>query len=143
MGTPPDETTTITQLIYQLFEAGRRGDFTTLASLHLKDARFSKFDDFPPFRRLNYEETTVHEQLAFASISDFTFRIRDLKIDQFEAVAVATFVLEYGGVLVNSYTFEGKPLRVKSRATLVVVKQGSHWVLAHEHFSRLPDEDRP
>lgn len=127
------------RVIYQAFEAGRHSDFTTLANLHLRDPRFSKFDDSPPLHRLSYEEAAMYEQLAFAGIADYTFKITELRIDLFDTVAVATFILEYGGLFVNNYTFEGKTLRIRSRATMVLVKQESRWLLAHEHFSRLPE----
>jgi ketosteroid isomerase-like protein len=125
--------------LHSVFEAGRRGDFTTLARLHAQDARFSKFSDTPPLRRLTADEAQMHEELAFASLSDFHYHIRDLKVDVLGDLAVATFYLDYGGVLVNNYTFEGRTLEVQNRATVVLERHDGKWRILHEHFSRLLD----
>ncbi|MBI4257939.1 MAG: nuclear transport factor 2 family protein [Thaumarchaeota archaeon] len=128
----------ITQLITTLFEAGKRRDFALIAGLHSDDDRFSKFDDSPPYRKQNYGEALMHEEAAFAGISDYHYAIQDLKIEVFGETALATFYLKYGGVVVDSYSFRGQSVEVESRVSMVLRKKPQGWVIFHEHFSRIP-----
>jgi ketosteroid isomerase-like protein len=126
-------------LIRTFFEAGRNKDFASLASFHLSRDLFSKFDDNPPYLRQNSEEAFIHEQASFVNISDYTYRIDDLRIDLWEIMAVATFYLTYRGIFVNDYSFEGSPVASKDRVTMVFAKTEKGWRIVHEHFSRFPD----
>jgi ketosteroid isomerase-like protein len=131
----------VSAFIQSFFEAGKEKDLTTLMDFH-SPTGFSKFDDNPPFTRQNSEEAFIHEQAAFANISDYQYKIEDLKIDIFGEVAVATFYLTYNGVFVNDYSFEGMTVGSKSRVTMVLTKARGGWKMVHEHFSAFPDLPR-
>ena len=128
----------VTALIYAFFEAGKNKDLSALADFHAPGA-FSKFDENPPYTRQNSQEAFVHEQAAFANISDYTYQIQDLRIDLLGDVAVATYYLSYRGMFVNDYSFEGSPVGSHVRATMVLWRTQKGWRIAHEHFSRFPD----
>jgi len=127
----------VEEVIFKKLEAGKAKDFSTLFSLYITDSRLTKFNDLPPYRRLEGQEVLVNEELTFSSISDFNYKISDLKVSLFEAFAVATFIIEYEGVIINDYTFEGRKISVKARATYVLKKEKDNWLIVHEHLSRL------
>jgi len=128
----------VAAVIYAFFEAGKNKDITALADFHSQGI-FSKFDENPPYTRQNSQEAFVHEQAAFANISDYEYKIDDLKIDHLGDVAVATFYLTYNGIFVNDYSFEGSPVGSKVRATMVLSRTSRGWRITHEHLSRFPD----
>ena len=126
-------------VIVAFFEAGKNKDLTALADFHSSQESFTKFDENPPYTRQNSEEAFVHEQAAFANISDYRYEIDDLRTDLFGDAAVATFYLSFKGIFVNDYSFEGSPVGSRARVTMVLSRTNNHWKIAHEHFSRFPD----
>lgn len=133
----------IEALIRAFFDAGKSKDLAALADFHASRDLFTKFDENPPFTRQNSDEAFVYEQAAFANISDFSYSIDDLRIDLLEGAAVATFYLTYSGMFVNDYSFEGSPVRSKTRVTMVFSRTNRGWRAAHEHLSRIPDQSFP
>lgn len=129
----------IESVIIAFFEAGKTKDLTSLADFHSSHETFTKFDENPPYTRQNSEEAFVYEQAAFANISDYSYKIEELRIDLFGDAAVASFYLTYGGMFVNDYSFEGSPVGSRVRATMVLARTGRGWRIAHEHLSRFPD----
>ena len=136
-----EERKRVEAVVYAFFEAGKNKDFPALAGLHAPGV-FSKFDENPPFTRQGSQDAFVHEQAAFANISDYSYTLEDLRTDVLGDVAVVTFHLSYSGIFVNDYTFEGSPVGSRDRVTMVLVKAGGGWKIAHEHFSRFPDWSR-
>ncbi|MBI2183595.1 MAG: nuclear transport factor 2 family protein [Thaumarchaeota archaeon] len=128
----------IRRLITALFEAAKQRDFVLIAGLHSDEEGFSKFDDSPPYRKQNYGEAMMHEEAAFAGISDYHYKIEDLKINVFGEAALATFYLKYGGVAVDSYSFRGQSVEVESRVSMVLRRKPRGWLIFHEHLSRIP-----
>jgi ketosteroid isomerase-like protein len=128
--------------IYRLFDAAKNRDFGVLADMHYPDEElFSKFDDSSPYKRQSLRPALAHEDLTYSNITDFNYKIEDLKIDLLgDTVALATFHLETGGLFVNDYRFEGSPARSKTRVSMVFLWKDDKWVIVHEHFSRFPDE---
>lgn len=129
----------IAEVITAFFEAGKSKDLSTLADFHAGPSYFTKFDENPPYTRQNSEQAFVHEQSAFANISDYDYRIDDLRVDLIGEAAVCTFYLTYSGIFVNDYSFEGSPVGSRVRATMVLLRDKGGWKIAHEHFSRFPD----
>ncbi len=125
--------------IRAFFEAGKNKDLTALSGFHSSREAFTKFDENPPYTRQSSEDAVVYEQAAFANITDYNYSIDDLRIDLMGDVAIATFYLSYSGIFVNDYSFEGSPVRSKTRATMVLVRTPRGWRMAHEHFSRMPE----
>jgi ketosteroid isomerase-like protein len=141
MATHPqaEERRRVEAVIFAFFEAGKNKDLSSLPGFHASRESFTKFDENPPFTRQNADEAFMHEQAAFANISDYSYRVEDLRVDLFGEVAVATFYLAYRGIFVNDYTFEGSPVESRDRVTMVLARTQGGWKIAHEHFSRFPD----
>jgi len=131
----------VAAFIQAFFEAGKEKDLTSLMDYH-SPVGFTKFDENPPFTRQSSEEAFIHEQAAFANISDYEYKIEELKIDLFGETAVATFYLTYKGVFVNDYSFEGMTVGSRSRVTMVLSRFRDRWKIVHEHFSSFPDLPR-
>ncbi|HMD79122.1 MAG TPA: nuclear transport factor 2 family protein [Nitrososphaerales archaeon] len=134
-----DEKKAVEAVIVAFFEAGKNKDLTSLSGFHARPDRFSKFDENPPYTRQNSEDAFVHEQAAFANISDYSYTIEGLRVDLFGDAAVATFYLAYRGMFVNDYSFEGSPVGSRARVTMVLSREKEGWKIAHEHLSRFPD----
>jgi ketosteroid isomerase-like protein len=100
----------------------------------LIDERYSKFDDWPPFKRQEAAEALENEFGAFKVLSNYNYELKDLEIKIFGDMAVATFSLHYQGII------RKRPFDVNSRVTSVLKKQDSGWRVVHEHFSRFPEE---
>ncbi len=133
-----NDETLIKKTIYKAFEIGKSKDLQSIQSMHYNDKRFSKFGDTPPYMRMDFNEACMHEELYFASVSDYDFKIEDLRVDIFDDTAITTFLIEHTGMLVDDYSFTGRTMSVKSRATMVFQKKDSQWLIVHEHFSKIP-----
>lgn len=131
-----DEKKSIEQLIYRAFDIGRNKDLSLIQKIHSDN--FSKFSDTPPYHLQDYDEACLHEELFFANLSDYNFKINDLKIEVFGNIAVATFMLEQEGMIVDDYSFTGRRLNIKNRVTMIF-KKDNDWLIIHEHFSRIPE----
>jgi ketosteroid isomerase-like protein len=136
---PDKDRRDVEAVIVAFFEAGKDKDLSNLSGFHAGADRFTKFDENPPYTRQNSDEAFVHEQAAFANISDYSYTIEGLRVDLFGDVAVATFYLTYRGMFVNDYSFEGSPVGSRARVTMVLARTPAGWKIAHEHLSRFPD----
>ncbi len=140
IGLVESEEDIIKKSVYRSFEIGKSKDLQAIQSLHYNDKRFSKFGETPPYKRMDFSEMCMYEELYFASVSDYDFKIEDLKVDFFDDIAIATFIVEHTGMLVDDYSFSGRTMSLRSRGTNVFMKKDSRWLIVHEHFSKIPTE---
>lgn len=117
--------------IIQAFEALKRCDAEALAALHVDDGSFTKFAEFPPYGRQDRAQALLHEEIMAANLTDYEYRIEDLLVNIVGDVAVATFLLTHRAVLVNDYTFEGRRMELRVRATMVLKRQEGVWQIMH------------
>jgi hypothetical protein len=115
-----------------IMSAARRQAIDELESYHAFGAKFTKFDDFEPLERQDGETTRRLERDAILGVKEFDPRIVDLKVDVFGPVAITTFVMDYRVI-----DDERKRHSFQARATMVLAKEGSEWLIVHEHFSPL------
>jgi ketosteroid isomerase-like protein len=126
---------TVKNLIFEYFELAKSKDIERIDSF--LDTKFSKFGDSPPYDRRDFERALMLEQLQFASISDYDFKIEDFKTEIYGGVAVATFLLQSTGMIVDDYSFRGTTINNKSRATIVLAREpGGQWKMIHQHLSK-------
>lgn len=126
----------VAALVTAYFEVGKTKDIASLSRFFAPAQYFTKFDESRPFTRQNSNDAFVYEQARFANISDYQFKIEDLRIDVLGLMAVATFYLDYKGVFVNDYSFEGSTVEGRSRVTMVAGRFGDSWKIVHQHSSR-------
>jgi hypothetical protein len=133
---PAMDSDKVRDLIYRYFEIAKTKEIEKLEDFF--DPRFTKYGDSPPYDRRSLERALMLEQLHFASLSDYDFKIEDIQIDILDSSsAVATFTLESAGMLVDDYSFRGTTVNVRSRATIVLQKdKKGQWKMFHQHLSK-------
>jgi ketosteroid isomerase-like protein len=125
----------IKDLIFEYFQIAKTKEIERIDSF--LDSKFTKFGDSPPFDRRDFDRALMLEQLQFASISDYDFKIEGLKIEVWDDTAVATFLLESTGMIVDDYSFRGTTISNKARTTIVLRKnKNGRWMMAHQHLSK-------
>jgi ketosteroid isomerase-like protein len=124
----PEAQSQIAQRLHEVLVAAEEKQFDRLDSYHFYGPKFTKFSGASP-SRLDAEATRSGEHTGLASLKDLKMRADDLKVDVFGAVGIATFTLDY------SFAVGDQTVRRKDRSTLVFVKDGGDWRIAHEHLS--------
>jgi len=126
----------VRDFIYKYFQLAKTKELYKIEEF--LDPRFTKFGDTPPYDRRDFERALMLEQLHFASLSDYDFKIENLIIEVTGDVAVATFVLEVTGMIIDDYSFRGTSVKNESRATIVLQKdKEGQWRMVHQHLSKL------
>ncbi len=100
----------------------------------LMDEGYDKFDDWAPYQRQEGAQALENEFSAFKVLSNYTYELKDSKVNVLGDFAIATFTVHYQGTMRN------EQFNVASRVTTVLRKQDSAWKVVHEHFSRFPEE---
>ena len=126
----------IVRVIQTFFEIGKTKDFSMLRNIQVNSPKFSSFSDVPPYSLKDYAESIVLEELKFASISDYSYEIKDAKISIFGSVGVVTFVLNQKGMLVDNKAFTGQHITINGRATFVLIKEDT-WKIIHYHLDKI------
>lgn len=123
--------TQIERRLTEIFDAAAKKDMNRLDSYHFYGPKFTKFAAEQPGRQ-DATAARKAEHQGLGSINDLSIKAEELKIDVFGDVGIATFVMRY--------TFKAgtDTIEKKARSTLVVVKEGAAWRIAHEHFSAFP-----
>jgi hypothetical protein len=116
--------------VEDIMSAARTQAIDELESYHAFGPKFTKFDDFEPLERQDGATTRRLEREAILGVKEFDPRLVDLKVDVFGPVAVTTFVMDYRVV-----DDEGERHSFRARATMVLAKEPSGWLIVHEHFS--------
>ena len=114
--------------LQEVFAAATAKDFNRLDSYHFYGPKFTKFSGSSP-ERLDASAGRKGEHDGLGSINGLKMRADALKIDVFGNVGIATFVLDY------CFDSGGETKHAKERTTMVFVKEGGAWKIAHEHLS--------
>jgi len=115
-------------LLQDILQAAKSKDMDALDAYHLNSLKFSKFGGDIPGRQ-DYDSMTKFEREGFTQISEFNYKLLDTKVDVFDDVAIATFILDYN-VGVNDTT-----IFKKKRFSMVFVQDKERWKITHEHSS--------
>ena len=97
-----------------------------LQAIHLESDKFTKFGP-RSFERQDVASTNESEADFFNSISSANYEIRNLKIDVFGDVGIATYYPEV------DFVRNGEEVEVSGRQTLVFLKTEGGWKVVHEH----------
>ena len=126
----------IRDIIYNYFQLAKTKEIEKIEEFI--DPEFTKFGDSPPYDRRDFERALMLEQLQFASLSDYDFKIEGLKTEVMGDAAVATFVIQVTGMIVDDYSFRGTTIDNRARATVVLRKdKNGQWKMVHQHLSKL------
>ena len=118
----------IQQRLQAVFSAAESRDFNRLDGYHLYGPKFTKFTGSSA-DRLDAAAGRKGEHDELGRTEGLKMRADALKIDVFDNVGIATFILDC------SFESGGKVVHRKHRSTLVFVKEGGAWKIAHEHLS--------
>ena len=97
-----------------------------LKAIHLASDKFTKFGP-RSFERQGVKSTNESEVAHFGSVSNFKAEVKDLKIDVFGDVGIATY---YPYV---TFEKDGVEKSGSARQTLVFLKTSEGWKIIHEH----------
>ena len=126
----------VIEVIESFFDVGKTKNFSVLRDIQLNDSIFSSFSDVPPYDLKDYSTTIVLEELRFASISDYSYEIKNIKVTILENTAVLTCELVQNGMLVDNKAFTGEYITIHGRATFILLKR-ENWKIIHYHFSKI------
>ena len=126
----------VIEIIESFFDVGKTKNFSVLRDIQLNDSIFSSFSDVPPYDLKDYSTTIVLEELRFASISDYDYEIKNIKVTILENTAILTCKLMQKGMLVDNKSFTGQHIIIDGRATFVLLKR-KNWKIIHYHLSKI------
>ncbi len=130
------ESVKVRDFIYKYFHLAQSKEIEKIEEF--LDPRFTKFGDSPPYDIRDFGRALMLEQLHFASLSDYDFKIENLNIEVMGEVALATFLLEITGMIIDDYSFRGTSVSNKSRVTILLKKdKKDQWKMVHQHLSKL------
>ncbi|HEY5914125.1 MAG TPA: nuclear transport factor 2 family protein [Verrucomicrobiae bacterium] len=118
----------IQERLQDVFAAAESKDFDRLDRYHLYGPKFTKFSGSSP-DRLDAAAGRKGEHDGLGAAKGLKMQADALKIDVFDNVGIATFILDY------SVESGGKVVSKKDRSTLVFVKEAEEWKIAHEHLT--------
>jgi hypothetical protein len=116
----------ITEEINSIIKDAEEANVEGLKAAHLESVKFSKFGP-RNFERQDVLSTNKTEEAFFTSISNYKQEVRDLKIDVFDDIAIATY---YPHV---SFIQDGEEKTGSGRQTFVFLSTDDGWKLVHEH----------
>ena len=125
----------IIKIIETFFEIGKSKKLEILKDSQINDSAFSSFSDLPPYDLKDYATTIALEELRFVSISDYDYKINNVKVSIFGETAVVALELVQKGMLVDNKAFTGEHITIGGRATFVLIRQPT-WKIIHIHLSK-------
>tara|TARA_B100000686_G_C16211492_1_gene675654 strand:+ start:175 stop:579 length:405 start_codon:yes stop_codon:yes gene_type:complete len=125
----------IIKIVESFFEIGKSKKLEKLKDIQVNDSTFSSFSDVPPYDLKDFATTIALEELRFVSISDYDYKINNLKISIFGETAVVALELIQKGMLVDNKAFTGEHITIEGRATFVLIKKPT-WKIVHIHLSK-------
>jgi len=122
----PEAQSELREVINSIVRDSETANLEGLKASHLLSDKFTKFGP-RSFERQDVESTNESELAHFGSISNFKAEVKDLKIDVFGDIGIATY---YPHV---SFEKDGEEKTGSARQTLVFLKTGEGWKIIHEH----------
>lgn len=112
----------------EVINAAETRDFKRLDSYHLYGPQFTKFTGSSP-HRLDAAAAQKGEHDGLGAVQGLNMRAQALQVDVFGQVGIATFILDC------SFESGGAVVHRQERSTLIFVRDGAEWKIAHEHLS--------
>ena len=125
----------IIKIVETFFEIGKSKKLEILKDIQVNDSAFSSFSDVPPYDLKDFATTIALEELRFVSISDYDYKINNIKVSVFGETAIVALELIQKGMLVDNKAFTGEHITIGGRATFVLIKKPT-WKIVHIHLSK-------
>ena len=129
----PEAQSEIREVVESIVKDCETANLEGLKTVHLDSDKFTKFGP-RSFERQDVKSTNESEVAHFGSISNFKATIKDLKIDVFGDVGIATY---YPHV---TFEKDGMEHSGSARQTLVFLKTSEGWKIIHEHGTMRQEE---
>lgn len=125
----PDAQAQVRRRLDEIWDSANKKDLDRLGSYHLYGPKFTEFKDGAP--RGDAASGEQGERAFFTIASDVRVDMKDLAVNVFGDVAIATFNGDYRA------TLDGNPIAMQAGTTMVLVRAGGDWKIVHEHISAL------
>ncbi len=122
----PEAQAELREVIDSIVKDATTANIEGLQAAHLVSDKFTKFGP-RSFERQDVASTNASEAAFFGSISKFNQEVKDLKIDVFGDMGIATYYTEV------SFVQDGEERKGSGRQTLVFLKTENGWKIVHEH----------
>jgi ketosteroid isomerase-like protein len=122
----PEAQAELREVVRSIVNDAEAANIEGLQAAHLVSDKFTKFGP-RSFERQDVVSTNESEAAFFGSISEYKQETRDLKIDVYGDVGIATY---YPHV---SFVQDGEEKTASGRQTLVFLKTDEGWKIIHEH----------
>jgi len=122
----PEAQAELREVIKSIVLDAETANIEGLKAAHLVSDKFTKFGP-RNFNRQDVISTNNSEEAFFGTISNYRQEIKDLKIDVFGNIGIATY---YPHV---SFVQDGVEKNGSGRQTLVFLKTENGWKIIHEH----------
>ena len=125
----PEKQRELIELVNTIVRDAETANLDGLKDIHLVSDKFTKFGP-RSFERQNVQQTNESELAFFGRVTNYKEEVKDLKIDVFGEVGIATYYREV------SAEQDGEVSSAELRQTLVFVDTEDGWKLVHEHGNR-------
>ena len=125
----PEKQQELIEVVNTIVRDAETANLDGLRDIHLISDKFTKFGP-RSFERQNVQQTNESELAFFGRVSNYKELVKDLKIDVFGEVGIATYYREV------SAEQDGEISSSELRQTLVFVNTEDGWKLVHEHGNR-------
>ena len=122
----PEAQAELREVVKSIVRDAETGNIEGLKAAHLVSEKFTKFGP-RSFNRQDVASTNKSEEAFFGSISNFKQEVKDLKIDVFGDIGIATYYKH------GSFVQDGEAKTGSGRQTLVFLKTTNGWKIVHEH----------
>ena len=122
----PEAQAELREVVKAIVNDAETANIEGLKAAHLVSDKFTKFGP-RSFNRQDVVSTNKSEAAFFGSISNYKQEIKDLKIDVFGDIGIATY---YPNV---SFVQDEEEKKGSGRQTLVFLKTTNGWKIVHEH----------
>ena len=129
----PEAQSELREVINSIVKDSETANLEGLKAIHLASDKFTKFGP-RSFERQDVESTNESELAHFSSISNFKAVVKDLKIDVFGDIGIATY---YPHV---TFEKDGEEITGSARQTFVFLKTSEGWKIIHEHGTKRQQE---
>ena len=125
----PEKQQELIEAVNTIVRDAETANLDGLRDIHLVSDKFTKFGP-RSFERQNIQQTNESELAFFGRVTNYKEEVKDLKVDVFGEVGIATYYREV------SADQDGEVIRAELRQTLVFANTEDGWKLVHEHGNR-------
>lgn len=123
----------ITELIHRAVDSFSEKDVRPLLTARIPKL-FTLFDDWPPSSSLlDYDQAAENNMKIIRQTENLQLSYDNLRIFTFGNFSYATLFVTY------QLQAMGKLFSIRSRVTMILVREHGRWLITHEHWSRLAD----